>query len=531
MTPAELNAALAGSLCTVDAAGRLVHPGLPLSWGFAVLTSMAVVSAWAMMAPASKNAQLAGHYNLLAIPGVGDVVRYVTRHAWVLLVLKLAFVALFLLIIVAGLYGTPIAERNAATVLTWNLWWAGLVVSVFFIGSAWCAVCPWDSLANLFVRRRLVGRSRPDTSLNIRVPKLLRSVWPALVLLLGLTWLELGVGVTVSPYATAMLALVMVVLATLSLALFERKAFCRYFCPVGRTVGCYSQLAPVELRPADPSICDTCTTLECYYGNEDVEPCPTHLVMGRLKQNTYCTSCGNCPRSCPYENVAWRLRRPSSEAIQDARPHWDEAWFMIGLLALTGFHGLTMMGFWEDGMRAFAVAIGDSGQLLRTFTIGFAVALAIPIAFYAGIVWITGRLNDAAFDFKKLFAQFAFVALPLAFAYHIAHNLNHLVIESRGLGGVLVNPLGEGVLPLSRFEKLTREADMVISQETLNVLQAGLMAFGFLIAVRVILHRAAVVLPQGPMPTFWRASPMLLFAVTVTAYHLWLLTQPMVMRF
>ncbi len=78
------------------------------------------------------------------------------------------------------------------------------------------------------------------------MPKQLRNVWPALLLFIGLTWLELGAGVTTSPYATALLALLMLVLATVSLSLFERKAFCRYFCPVGRTVGFYSQLAPVE---------------------------------------------------------------------------------------------------------------------------------------------------------------------------------------------------------------------------------------------------------------------------------------------
>jgi hypothetical protein len=72
---------------------------------------------------------------------------------------------------------------------------------------------------------------------------------------------------------------------------------------------------------------------------------------------------------------------------------------------------------------------------------------------------------------------------------------------------------------------------MVVSQETLNLLQAGLMAFGFLIAVRVILHRATILVPQGQRLQLWRSSPILLFAVAMTAYHLWLLMQPMVMRF
>jgi len=204
---------------------------------------------------------------------------------------------------------------------------------------------------------------------------------------------------------------------------------------------------------------------------------------------------------------------------------------MLGLLALTGFHGLTMMGFWEDWVREFGLAIGDSGRLLWSFTIGFGASLLIPVAFFAGVVWVTGRMNNVSIGFGKLLSQFAFAALPLAFAYHIAHNLNHLVLEGRGLGQVLTNPLGEGTLPLSLLEKQIRGVDMVVSQGTLNLLQAGLMAFGFLIAVRVVLHRATILVPQGQRLQLWRSSPILFFVVAMTAYHLWLLMQPMVMRF
>ncbi len=404
MTEAELEAAQAASLCTVDAAGRLVHPGLPQVWGIAVLVFMAMVLGRLLIGsyivtsnPGSRlGLRQTRHFNLISLPYVGDFIHYVTTHSWVLLTLRFVVASLFLMIIYAGLFGTQIPERNAATVLTWNLWWAGLIVSVFFLGTAWCAVCPWDTLASLFVRRRLWGPVRLGTSLNLRVPKYLRSVWPAIFLLIGLTWLELGVGVTMSPYATAILALAIVVMATFSQALFERKAFCRYFCPVGRTVGSYSQLAPVELRPAEPDICASCTTLECYYGTDTIEPCPTHLVMGRMKQNTYCTSCGNCARSCPYENVAWHVRDPSSEAIQDARPHWDEAFFMLGLLALTGFHGLVMTGLWEDWMRYFALTVGDSGQMLSSLTVGFIACLAAPVAFFSAAVCLKRTSSSCA---------------------------------------------------------------------------------------------------------------------------------------
>lgn len=512
----------------------MTHPGLPLAWALIVALSMiGIIVRVFSVGPKSAQASSARpwHFNLTNLPAVGPLIGLVTSKPGALQIFKIAVVAIFLTLIWSGLTGTPVPERNAATVITWNIWWSGLIVSIFFFGSAWCAICPWDSLATWMVHLKL-GKLRLENSLGLKVPRFLRSIWPALVLLIGLTWLELGAGITSAPYATGVLALVMVVMATVSMALFERKAFCRYFCPVGRTVGAYSSLAPVELRPVDPEICASCTSLECYHGTDEIASCPTHLVMGRLKQNTYCTSCGNCVRSCPDNNVAWRLRPPGAEAGATERPHLDEAWFMLGLLALTGFHGLTMMTFWEDWLFGFARLIGDSGKLLPSFSAGLAIALTIPVVFYALTIWITTRLAPKRASFRDLFIRFSFTALPLAFAYHLAHNLGHLVREAKGVGAVLVNPTGAGTLPLSAHEKHMRAMDMAIPQDVLFALQAGLMIFGFWIAARVIVARAqqsASSEASGGRSALF-PMPILLFAGGMTTFHLWLLMQPMIMR-
>jgi len=468
--------------------------------------------------------------NLASVPIIGKWVRNLIASRWLLLSLKLIVVGLFLLIIVAGLQGTPVPERNIATVLTWNLWWSGLVFSVFFLGSAWCAVCPWDTLAHWLVKRKLWRRADPGNSLNLKVPRWISNVWPALFMFIALTWLELGVGITIDPYATAALSLLMVVLATISLAIFQRKAFCRYFCPVGRTIGFYSQLAPIELRPIDNDTCASCKTLDCYHGNAEVEPCPTGLVMGRLTQNSYCTSCGNCTRSCPHENIAWRLRTPSVEVLHSARPRWDEAWFMIGLLALTGFHGLTMLPFWEAWMSEFAQLTGDSGRLLSSFTFGLVAATLIVACLYSIFVALTKKLSGTDLSTKRLFSTFAFVALPLAFVYHMAHNLNHLIRESAGIGKVLLNPLGIDTLPLSAMEKHDRQMNLWLSQDVLFAIQAGLIVLGFWIALQVIRNRGMDILNNRKRLTGFNLLPMLIFAMGMTGFHLWLLMQPMIMR-
>ncbi|CAG0939181.1 hypothetical protein GALLN_00494 [Gallionellaceae bacterium] len=510
-------------------AGRMSHPGLPPGWVMLVLAAMSCMVAWAIWIPV-RAGQLRSSRSLVHLPVIGPAVRKMLSLPWLVLALRIAVAAIFLLTIYAGLFGTPLPERNLATMLTWTIWWSGLIGAIFFVGSAWCAICPWNALATWLVRRRLWRRGSETSSLGLRVPKVLRSVWPALILFVGLSWFELGYGVTVSPYATALLALLLVVLATISLAVFERRAFCRYFCPVGRTIGFYAELSPVALRPVDPDVCARCTTLECYHGTAEVEPCPTHQVMGSMKQNTYCISCDACSRSCPHQNVAWRLRSVGQEIIQAAHPRWDEAWFILGLLALTSFHGTTMLPVWEHWMSVLAQRIGDSGQLLWSFSITMGVSLLVPVALFALLALLTQRLMAKQPEYRRVFSALALATLPLAFVYHLSHNLSHLVRESRGMTEVMLNPLGINAQPLTCNQAEARHMLTALQQDTIFALQAGLLLFGFWMAVRILRHRVTSIAPQGQAAAGWHILPMLSFIVAITLYNLWLLMQPMTMR-
>ncbi len=510
----------------------MVHPGLSVNWVLAIIVVMVVMVMRSMLTGNSISTATAGNLNLSRLPMVGGFFSALVVKPWILLSLRVIAALIFLLVIYAGLFGTPVPERNIATVLTWTVWWSAVVISVFFVGSAWCAICPWDAIASWLVRRKLWRRGDAASSLNIRVPKYLRTIWPALFLFTVLTWLELGAGVTTSPYATALLALLMVVLATVSLALYERKAFCRYFCPIGRTLGAYAAMAPIALRPIDNQVCVDCKTLECYHGTNDVEPCPTHLLMGTITQNTYCTSCGACTQSCPTQNVGWRLRGIGEEITYASRPHTDEAWFILGLVALTLFHGFTMMPYWEDWMRQLAYQIGDSGQILLSFTIGMTVAMFVPISLYLLVVRLVHYFGQSPHHFQRVFNALAFSLLPLAFTYHIAHNLSHLVRESQGFWTVLFNPLGVDTVPLSVGEIHMRHMNPLINNEIVFALQATLALFGFWLALRIARQRLTSVVASGSSKavTVISFTPILILITGFSLVNLWLLMQPMIMR-
>ena len=146
---------------------------------------------------------------------------------------------------------------------------------------------------------------------------------------------------------------------------------------------------------------------------------------------------------------------------------------------------------------------------------------------YTFFTWLTQKICKNKQDFKKIFSGFVFVTLPLAFSYHIAHNLNHLFRESSGISTLLLNPLGLNTQPLSIMEKHSRHQELLFSHDILFSLQAGLIAFGFWISLKVIRHRGNALMADAN----WRLSPMVLFAIFITALHLWLLMQPMLMRF
>jgi polyferredoxin len=206
----------------------MTHPGLPYEWAIIICLLMIILIVLALRTSSIYEPRQYS-INLVELPVIGPLIKFLTFNSWPLFILKLIVVLLFLFVITAGLFGSPIAERNLATVLTWNLWWTGVIVSVFFLGSAWCAICPWDTIAGWLIRRRLWYRTSSNNSLNLKLPKRLRNIYPALFLLVGLTWLELGFGFTINPYMTAFLGLLIMLLAIFSLAIYENKPFCRFF--------------------------------------------------------------------------------------------------------------------------------------------------------------------------------------------------------------------------------------------------------------------------------------------------------------
>jgi len=451
--------------------------------------------------------------DLLSLPGL----RWILQQTWFPLVVQLPVVFLLGLVVAAGLFGNPAPDRNIAPVLTWTIWWAALILLVLFAGKLWCTVCPWIAIAD-WLGKILPRLERPW-------PQALRNIWPATLLFIFLTWLELGYGVTAKPWLTAVLGLAMVLMAVATVLVFERRAFCRYACLVGRVSGLYATFAGSELRAANLDVCRSCVTKDCYRGNERGAPCPTHEFLGTMRENTYCTLCLECVKTCPEDNVAWNLRPFGSDLLESIRPRKDEAYLAVTLLSMTAFHGLTMTPSWDSVVQVIAGATGFGW--LAAFSIGMTVMLLLPLALYYGIcVLMAWCASDRRHDAGTLFIRFSYCLLPIALFYHLAHNLQHILFEGMKLLRVSSDPFGWG---WNLFGTAHMPVGALLPVEVGWAAQVTLILVGHVYAI-VIAHRTAHGLYPDPRAVTVSQLPMIVAMLLFSFQSLWLLSQPMLMR-
>jgi len=474
---------------------------------------------------AAATARAGDRINLLG----SRIVRFFATSRVVRFAAQAVIVGLFFLVIAAGLFGNQNPALNIAPLLTWTVWWGGLVILIMFAGKAWCWVCPWDAVAGWMEKLRFWKKTDDGLSLNLQWPRPLRNIAIATVLFVGLTWVELGFGVTMRPAITAYLALAMLLMAIFSAFLFEKKGFCRYACLVGRVSGLYAMFSGVEVRSKDQSVCRTCAGKECVHGSQRAYGCPTFLFPGYLASNTYCIQCMECVQACPEDNLALNLRPWGADLIGQHRPRTDEAYLALLMLSITGFHGLTMTPNWArlTGWLSRSLSLGN----LLAFSLGMTLLMLLPILVYAALIGLSYTLGNSARSsgprsYHEYFVRYAYALLPIALFYHLAHNLEHLLMEGPKVVALLSDPFGWN---WNVFGTANWRIPPLVSLDVLWIIQVGLVLIGHVYSLWIAHHTSRQLFPD--LASARRSQlPMLAAMIAFSVFSLWLLKQPMEMR-
>src|SRR5262249_17056742 len=136
-----------------------------------------------------------------------------------------------------------------------------------------------------------------------RWPRVLRSKWLAVCLLVLFFWAYEAFDLWDNPQLTASILLAYFVTAFAVDTLFRDAAFCKYICPIGQFNFLGSLISPLEVRIRREQTCNTCSTHDCIRGNQYHRGCELDLFLPRKVGNMDCTFCLDCVKACPHDNV------------------------------------------------------------------------------------------------------------------------------------------------------------------------------------------------------------------------------------
>ena len=338
-------------------------------------------------------------------------------------------------VVVAILFlGPQTRSENFALNLFWAWWWPLILIVFPFLGRIWCAFCPFMVYGEVTQKLSLWLFPRQLK----RWPRQAAEQWGGWFLFglfaLILLWEELW-DLENTAYLSACLLLLITAGAMIFSAIFERRFWCRYLCPIGGMNGMFAKLSMTELRAQQGTCSAECTTYQCYKGGprkgEGMETggCPLYSHPAQLEDNRDCVLCMTCLKACPHRSVEFNLRPPGIELWTTHTPRTYEVALLLLLLDVVFLHRLPELN-----------ALLGMGLDFSNFWTHFGISVAalslpavVPLLAYGGVrlLYQMGQTKP------RQFIELAYGYLPLVLAANLAHYLR--------LG------LGEGgrILPVS----------------------------------------------------------------------------------
>lgn len=418
--------------------------------------------------------------------------------------------AAFVLVAFELLVGPDVAKTNFGTALMWVLWWPLIPIIFLFVGRFWCAICPFGTLNDL-VQKVVGARLTPPTFLKKY------GIWIIDALFLLITWADHVFGIVESPWGSGVLLLFLTSAVIASGALFQRRTFCRYLCPIGGMSGNYARVGAVALR-ANTDICATCSSRAvCFNGGEKAPECPLWQFPRTMDSSADCNLCARCIKNCPNDAITLQVGIPSRELWFIRKPKLAESFLAMAIMGIVLVQNLTMLSIWQQAVSEVRLITGISNTA-TLFTALFVIAVAFPVTtlVLASMV-AANRVGGLA---REWFASFGYAMIPLDIAGHIAHNLFHLLGEGKAVWFT--------AMPLFGAEKGVAGSTALVSTPTIQMLQYLIIALGAIASLYTVYRIAKV--KSGMRSWQSTAVPFLLMIVMFTVINTGMFAMPMLHR-
>lgn len=406
----------------------------------------------------------------------GDVYRFL-RPLHLGAILAFAFGLLFFWGFVGGL-GARTAQaheffENPITVLAWVDFWVGLGLLATLVGDVWDFVSPLNRLMRALDR----ALARRGTATRPYPAALGR--WPAVLLVVVWSWMELVWDQAKDPPILAAILLSYVVACLVGAAVFGAETWLdsvELFTVVSRT---FARVAPTELRPFNPT--------------EWLETDPSERQV---------------------------LLRPYGAGVRsEPRLPAGGGAFVLALLATVIYDGFSQTNRFTQLAGKMIDACGWLGvhtDVLRTI-----VLVGVVLLFVGLYIAVCGAMAGGRSALEAA-AEYAPTLIPIAAVYFIAHYFTYLMIAGQATLGTLVDPWGHSWNPWGLGEYPLHVGFLLAAAVWWT--QVFLIVSGHVLGI-VAAHRVALARRYAPVRTLAYQLPLVTLMVCFTIAGLWVLAQ------
>ncbi len=408
--------------------------------------------------------------------------------------LQISLLFLSVSLVGEGLWGQPFAPANLTTQFIWVHYRGVLIFSLLLFGNLFCFACPFIFLRDLL---------RLFVSPKFLFPKKLRHKWTAIFIFTLMLFSYEAFALWSSPYLTALLIVGFFTTALIIDGLFKQASFCKYICPVGHFNFLTSALSPSEVKIVNKKTCADCKSYDCLKGNAELRGCELNLFLPKKSGNFDCTFCMDCVKACPSGNIELARVLPG-ENLEEAPirsgigkiESRKDFQFAILTFFFLGFLNAFLMTSPAQSFRNFfhPVVQNEVGLIAATFLFFTVVP---PFLFF----YFPAKLLKQSADDSII------ALLPLGVGLWSAHYSFHF------LTGLLA------FAPLLGISLPTKW--MGLSPAQAIPVELGLLFLGALFS--------CLLLWRKQKQTHMRFYSLVLF-VTLFAFCVWILLQPMQMR-
>jgi hypothetical protein len=446
---------------------------LPLSF-YLVGAAAAVVVSFVIVGLFVREVSRARDYPRLDLL-VHPMGRWIAQLA---LPLKLLALAAFIVTIVAGLRGDQNPYKNIAPTTVWIIGWVGLAYVSAFVGNVWAVINPWRTIFESveIIYRGVTGR--PRLSLDLPDTAAL-GVWPAFVLLLAFSWIELVYPNPAVPQFIAWLLIAYSALTFAGMLLFGCDTWLRQGEVFSVLFGTFARFAPLEIRTG------------------------------------------------PQEGL-WL--RPFGAGLIDSRPvSTSMVAFVLLLLASVLYDGALGTPEWgalEAALGPYLASLGNFAAIvLRTF--GLAAFWMVFFGAYLGASAVMSAAASRQLRPLAMAQSFALTLVPIAIGYHLAHYLTFLLIQGQYIIPLISDPFGFG---WNLFGTTGYRVDIALVDARFAWYAAvGAILVGHIAAV-YLAHRQALQVLPARAAALRSQMPLTALMVVYTFVSLTILAEPITER-